>query len=140
MAASDNHSEDPKIANENTVKPGDSRQGPTRLTLTLLIVMVIIVTAVCSVYRNEVFSVIRGASAKVFSLLAPHQQVPDAKGKKLVTSGPEVSVVAPSTATAEINAEKTDRLALSSESPQNAPAPGTQSSTPPKSQETHQVA
>ncbi|MGP8284313.1 MAG: hypothetical protein ACLQT6_16575 [Desulfomonilaceae bacterium] len=140
MAASDNHSEDPKIANENTVKPGDSRQGPTRLTLTLLIVMVIIVTAVCSVYRNEVFSSIRGASAKVFSLLAPHQQVPDAKGKKSVTSGPEVSVVAPSTPTAEINAEKTDRLALSSESPENAPAPGAPSSTPPKSQETHHVA
>ncbi|MDR3603777.1 MAG: hypothetical protein P4L38_04040 [Syntrophaceae bacterium] len=140
MAASDNHSEDPKIANENTVKSGDSRQGPTRLTLTLLIVMVIIVTAVLSVYRNEVFSTIRGASAKVFSLLAPHQQVPDAKGKKSVKSGPEVSVVAPSTPTAEIDAEKTDRPALSSESSQNAPAPGTKSSTPSKSQENPQVA
>ena len=140
MTASDNHSEDPQITDENTIKPGDSRQGPTRLSLMLLIVVVVIVTAVCSVYRNEVFSTMRFASAKVLSLLAGHSQVPDVKSTKSVTSGPEVSVVAPSTPTATIDTEKADKLALSSETSENAPAPGTPYSTSPKSQETLQAA
>ncbi|MGC8605181.1 MAG: hypothetical protein ACP5VS_16055, partial [Desulfomonilaceae bacterium] len=122
MAASDNHSEEPKTTNKNSITTDNPRQGPTRLSLTLLIVVVIVVTSVCSVYRNELFSSIRKMSAKVFSTHSSSQLTGNVSVNKSTESGPGISLVAPSAPTAEINSEKADKLAMSAGSSPKAPS------------------
>ena len=121
MAASDNHSDDPKTANENILKPDSSQLGPSRLSLTLLIVVVIIVTAICSVYRNELFSVIREISAKVLSKHPPRQTVQNVGNGNSLSTGPGVSIVAPKAPTLETDKEPSDKLSSASSQPEKVP-------------------
>ncbi|MGC8659828.1 MAG: hypothetical protein ACP5U1_12195 [Desulfomonilaceae bacterium] len=121
MAAPDNHSDDPKNANENILKPGSFQQGPSQLSLTLLIVVVIIVTAICSVYRNELFSVVREVSAKLLSKHPPRQTVQKVDNSNSASTGPSVSIIAPKAPNLETDKEPDDKLAAASGPPQPVP-------------------
>lgn len=121
MAASDNHSEDSRNTNDDLIKPDNSRSGPTRLALTLLIVGLIVATAIISVYRNEVVSTIRRVSSGLFVAGQPRHSAEVAPDQKnMSTPSPGVSLVAPSAPSAEVKPENRDKLGLLTETSRNS--------------------
>lgn len=121
MVEPDNRSEDSKAPNEKATGPENSQTGLSRLSLTLLIAVVIVATAVVAVFRNEVISTIRKVSVNLFpvSNAVRHPETP-VDTKAGFPSAPAVSVVAPSAPGADIAPETRNRLALSSEDPDKA--------------------
>ncbi|MFH0960957.1 MAG: hypothetical protein V1897_19910, partial [Pseudomonadota bacterium] len=118
MVEPGNRSEDSSTPNDNLNSAENPQTGQSRLSLTLLIAVVIMVTAVVAVFRNEVISTIRKASANLFPVsdAVQHPGIPG-EIKAGPQSEPVVSVIAPSAPGAEIAPERRDRLALSSEEP-----------------------
>jgi hypothetical protein len=118
MAEPDNRSEDSKASSDDGASLKNAQVGPSRLSLTLLIALVIVVTAVVSVFRNEVISTIRKSSANLFPFCNIVQQPGDSvAGKAELKPEPAVSVITPSSPGANIEPDQPNRLALSSEDP-----------------------
>lgn len=116
MGATDNRSEDSRGASDPLIKSDNSSRGITRLTLTLLLVLVIFTTAIVSVYRNELISTVHKLSTGLISIQTARRTADGAANQEGVSKkGPAVSAVAPLSPTAQINPEKSDKLGLSSE-------------------------
>ncbi len=116
MGATGNRSKDSRGASEQLIKTDNSSRGITRLTLTLLLVLVIFTTAIVSVYRNELISTVRKLSTGLVSIQTARRPADGAANHESTSQKePAVSAVAPPSPTAQINPEKSDRLALNSE-------------------------
>lgn len=124
MAVPDNHSEDPRTTKDDLIKPENSRSGPTRLALTLLIVGLIVATAIVSVYRNEVVSTIRRVSSSLFTVGQPGHMAEVASDQKNISApSPGVSLVAPSAPSAEVKPDNREKLGLLTETSRNTEPP-----------------
>lgn len=111
MAEPDNRSEESATVSGDVTRLESPQTGLTRLSLTLLIVLVIVVTAVVSVFRNEVISIIRKTSASLFPISSSVQhRETGGDGKAELYSEPGVSVVAPSASGVDVYPEKSNTL------------------------------
>ncbi len=116
MGATDNRSKDSRGASEQLIKTDNSSRGITRLTLTLLLVLVIFTTAIVSVYRNELISTVRKLSTGLVSIQTARRPADGAANHEATSQKePAVSAVVPPSPTAQINPERSDKLALNSE-------------------------